>query len=595
MTQTLRSSIKGALNHSIKPGLLKPAQFRGSTLDLDFAGAKSLKNQIGKKDVVSFTRASSGTYVGADGLIKTTPVNLLTYSEQFENAAWNKINGLSIDSTLVTGPDGTLSGRRLLGFDTAAGERLTEVITITNSTLTGSIWLKGEGSNIGKDVVLTVKRAGGTSADNSITHTLTADWVRVDATFTQLPDNTGAVITLVNQGVNVPSEVLAFGAQFEEGTTASDYIPTSGTISGAPRFDHDPATGESLGLLIEESRTNLLTYSEEFDNVSWTKSNSTITANTISAPNGEITADALIENTAASTHSTAKSVSVSSGTTYTFTVHAKANERSHIDLDVSGVVTTTCIVRFTLSGSGASALRQGSPTPTHSITALSNGWYRCQITITTTSAGSGVFQVTLAPDASSSPFYTGDGTSGVYIWGAQIEQGSFATSYIPTEGTTVTRAADVAEITGTNFSSWFTQNTGTVFVEASLQSPASAGQAPIVSVDNSGADFRAFSRRRNLGARNTSSTDSIEVTSAPWNGENKKIAVTWVPNDCALVDNGVLVGTDTSTNSPLTTVNQMRIGVAPGGGYLARMGGHIKRLAYFPTRLPDATLQNITS
>jgi len=87
----------------------------------------------------------------------------------------------------------------------------------------------------------------------------------------------------------------------------------------------------------------------------------------------------------------------------------------------------------------------------------------------------------------------------------------------------------------------------------------------------------------------------IDVTGAIWDGEKKKIAATWVPNDCALVDDGVLVGTDTSTNSPLATVNQMQIGFVNSGGFLARMGGHMSRLTYYPYRLSDTILQEITS
>ena len=219
-------------------------------------------------------------------------------------------------------------------------------------------------------------------------------------------------------GGKIPSLDLNFAKSksLSDSRSTKNLITFSRNSSG-----NSAATYVGSDGLIKTTPVNLLTRSEEFDATSWAKSNSSIDANIVSAPNGEITSDALIENTSTSVHNASQSASVSSGTTYTFTVHAKANGRSHIDLIISGVVTITCMVRFTLSGSGASAIRQGSPTPTHSITALSGGWYRCQITFVTTSAGSALCQVATAPGASSSPFYTGDGVSGVYLWGAQAE------------------------------------------------------------------------------------------------------------------------------------------------------------------------------
>ena len=223
----------------------------------------------------STAAGSNSTMVNSSGEIVWAPHNLVDYSEDFDNAAWSKLGAATIDSTLVTGPDGTLSGRRVLNFD--AGGGLLEVVTIANSTLTGGLWVKGEGDNIGKDVRLEVKRYGGTFVGTDVSHTLTADWERIHATFTQLPDNTGVTVVLGNPSTNSASEVLVYGAHVYRSDLGGMhpapgavgdfqyYVPTSGSAEYLPRVGHHVYNGTAWvneGLLIEsEPRTNLITES----------------------------------------------------------------------------------------------------------------------------------------------------------------------------------------------------------------------------------------------------------------------------------------------------------------------------------------------
>ena len=220
-----------------------------------------------------------------------------------------------------------------------------------------------------------------------------------------------------------------------------------------PRFDYDPVTGECKGLLIEESRSNLVDYSEDFSNVIWNKTSSSIQTNVITAPDGNTTADKLIINGGINGGYVIRDVSITSGTTYTASCFVKAAEFSSFTLLFqSNAFGSNINARFNLSTGTLGVIDAGA---TASIQAFPNGWYRCIATATATATiSSGVqFRVSLR----------GDGTSGICIWGAQLEAGAFPTSYIPTTASTVTRSADNASMTGTNFSSWYNQTEGTVF------------------------------------------------------------------------------------------------------------------------------------
>lgn len=203
------------------------------------------------------------------------------------------------------------------------------------------------------------------------------------------------------------------------------------------RIDHDPNTGECLGALVEESRTNLLTYSEQFDNAVWAKNRSSVSANAAIAPDGTVTADKLIDNTTNDSHSISRSQSgLTLSSPYTYSMFAKAGERNWIavvvDFDASFPY---CF--FDLS-SGVIGVK--STQLSASITSCGNGWYRCSVTFTPTSTTS-VSCFTLVTTGNNTQLYTGDGTSGLYIWGAQLEAGVFQTSYIPSSQTFTSRAS----------------------------------------------------------------------------------------------------------------------------------------------------------
>jgi hypothetical protein len=237
--------------------------------------------------------------------------------------------------------------------------------------------------------------------------------------------------------------------------STATYVDSTGTLQTAainePRVGHHVWNGSAWvneGLLHEsEARTNLLTYSEQFDNAYWIKSGVIISANSAVAPDGATTADKIVENTATAIHRLqVNNISVVAGQTYVASIFAKQGERNFINLNFNGVFSARST--FDLDAGVVSATFSGSA----SVEVLGNGWFRCSVTgvASSTQTSSGFFQINNS-GISGDTTYTGDGTSGLYVWGAQLEAASTPSSYIPTNsGSTVTRAADVLTIPAAN-------------------------------------------------------------------------------------------------------------------------------------------------
>ena len=194
--------------------------------------------------------------------------------------------------------------------------------------------------------------------------------------------------------------------------------------SGVPRIDHDPVTGECRGLLIEEARTNLLTYSEQFDNAAWMKIRSSLTANAVTAPDGALTADKLIEDTTASSSHYFYTIlaKAASSIQYAAAIYVKAAERSKILFGIYGGTSGRATAIFDVSAGSYASLTttSGWSAATAEIQSVGNGWYRCIVVATSNTDARVDFQATLVNGAGAD-VYTGDGTSGIYVWGAQLE------------------------------------------------------------------------------------------------------------------------------------------------------------------------------
>lgn len=244
--------------------------------------------------------------------------------------------------------------------------------------------------------------------------------------------------------------------------TTATYVGADGLIKTAlaneVRFDY--TNGSCPSILVEPQRTNLLLRSEEFDNAYWSKVRTTIIQNSTIAPDGSLTADKLVDDTTAlATHQISRSVAVVSGL-HTMSIFAKKGEYNFIRLWED--VQTGRQAFFNLDTGVATNVNMNSV----SIEEYSDGWFRCIATINIPSAGNFGFRIILTPNGTTIA-YDGTGANGVYIWGAQLEAGANATSYIPTVASAVTRNADVISKTG--ISSLIGQTEGTIFANINIK------------------------------------------------------------------------------------------------------------------------------
>lgn len=241
------------------------------------------------------------------------------------------------------------------------------------------------------------------------------------------------------------------GYTFSRASTATYYV-SGGTIATAGvnviRKNIDPVTGVDSGFLIEAAATNLLLRSAEINDATWFKGHVSVSANAAVAPDGTTTADSVIEDNTNNNHIIAQSISGNVTASYVFSVWLKAGARSRALLAIRNSAQSIGIqTTFDLStGQVVSSANFGTPTSTltPAIEANLNGWHRCTIGGVLNSAGGAeTVSVTAFLDNGVGSFYTGDGVSGLYVWGAQLETGSVASSYIATTSATATRAADV--------------------------------------------------------------------------------------------------------------------------------------------------------
>lgn len=379
---------------------------------------------------------------------------------------------------------------------------------------------------------------------------------------------------------------------FTRTTSASNpatYVDSSGYITAAsnnqPRFDYNPVTLVCKGLLIEESRSNLLNGSEDFSSTYYTATGASVVTDNAVSPSNTLTADFLKEDSANSTHFLTKTptLSVTSGTTYTFSIFGKYNGRSWVRLNIQSG--SNFRAYFNVATGVIGTLDAGV---TASIATYKNGFYRCTLTATA-GANTAIAQIHLA-SADGVVTYQGDGTSGIYLWGAQLEAGAFATSYIPTTTTALTRNADVATMTGTNFSSWFNASEGTFSCAFDLVG-AGAFQE-FVSANTDGNNFISINASNTNVLRQTvlnggaAQVSSLTSGTMSVGGVYSTSAAYKLDSFAVARDGGTVVS---DAGGTLPTCSNLSLGARTGTTNV--MSGHLKKVNFWPMRLSNAEVQ----
>jgi hypothetical protein len=566
------------------------------SLNLDFVNSQVLDPRI------SSTRSTTATYY--DG--KTNAIaeqNLFLQSQNLSNGAWVSTNN-SI-ATGITDPFGGTTAQTLTA--SAGNSTFYQTVTLTATAYTVSFY---------------VQRVTGTGAINftldgtnftAITAP-TGSWVRYYITATPSSGNKTVGIQIVTSGDAIN---IAFG-QLENRSVATaynatttpqltNYIPVlQNAGSTIPRLDYNPVTGQPNGLMLEPQSSNLLTYSSLFSNAAWTPTNASLVANAAIAPDGLQTASAFILVPTTSSAFTNLAVTItSSATAYAFSWFVKYEGIQFIQLSFASGLTTNYTNFDLINGTVT-----GGTYTSASIISVGDGVYRI-VTVNSFAATTAACYISpiSSGSAARASSYAGNGYSGIYIWGAQLENQNFFTSYIATSGSQVTRSAEACYVNSVNFSSLFNQGQGTLYSDYLYKNTEYITRAPFLAVStnpNSISDSQIISANYygNTGQNttfmnpiygtNALASPSIAYTPSTTNptGLALKAAIAYQSGNSA----GALNGTISYSDS--TKGQNGSIGLTCTSLYFnengAHFNGYIRKIAYYPERLSNTQIQSLT-
>ena len=586
--------------------------FANSSLDLPFARTKTLDPRV------TFTRASSATFVDSSGVLRSAVTNLVLGSADF-SATYTALTNVTVSADTTAAPNGSITADTVTGTSSSLNLKYLYKNYATNTTgaYTASIYLKtntqsivllrlndNTGNNGARQLInlstgalsgSVVTEGTATGASSTISD-VGNGWYRCTVTCTF----NSAITSL--QGPSVyhdgyatstsTNSYFAWGAQLEQASTVGDYVPTTSTINSAPRFDHNPTTGESLGLLVEEARTNSIRNNTMVGAVAGTPGTaptnwsygqlSTLTTEIVgSGSDGGINyVDIRFTGTATTTalvyFESQTQIAATNAQTWASSCFVKRVAGSETNLSA---FTTTLRMSSSVGTNLGFVVGTGFTLPAPSQSLIAS---RFSSSHTTTNALTAFVNAAVAFNSTGAIDIT------LRIGLPQLEQGAFATSAIPTTSATVTRAADVASITGSNFSSWYNQTEGTVLSDGRFNTVA--GNTAVVSI-NDGTTNNRHSIRIGNTIVTSAGTAVASFLQTPALQAIAKYGYGYAANNFCQVLNSSNIAVNTSGAVPVSA-NTMDIGKVEVSQIYSN--GTIKRLTYWPTRLANTVLQQIT-
>lgn len=474
----------------------------------------AIKPTDGSGDLV-VTRATTATRVNSAGLIEQAPYNLLQRSEEFNNAIWTKSTGATIVSNSVIAPNGTLTADTLV-FSTTVGSRVEQGINLLSSigNYTFSFYAKS-------DSLKTVGIRTGFSSSTVVNVDITTEWQRYEVTQNLAVAGPGypqirAIDTLGGQ-------IYIWGAQLVTGSSAKEYFPTTDRLD-VPRLDYTNSTCPSI--LVEPQRTNIALNSQSFI-PSWSttpQTNGLIESTSTIDPEGFTNAVRITNVSGGGT--LGRIFTVVPGTTYTSSIWVRR-------------VTGTGIAELVDLNGGSISLN------------LTNEWKRFSVTSTAVSIGRFYIRATIIGNS-------------IEVWGAQLEAGANATSYIPTVAATVTRNADVISKTG--ISSLIGQTEGTMFFDGIVNNIQNSGtnilntnKNPIAASQIALTKVRSTKKIRfeQFFGNGTFGNIRLDSTNTFANGTRTKVAIRYKSGNFAMYINGNLEATSSSTFTNIGTKSEL--------------------------------------